>query len=71
MSMHRCEFVLPCHTHTHVEVRGQLAGVSSLLPACGFWELTSSHQTWQPLLTLSHLASGTGETSGLTETLKS
>lgn len=28
------------HTVTRVRVRGQLSGVSFLLPRCGFWDLT-------------------------------
>jgi hypothetical protein len=37
---HRCR-------RTHMEVRGQLVGVSSLLPG-GFWGLNSGHQAyWQ------------------------
>jgi hypothetical protein len=31
----------------HMEVRGQLAGVCSLLPPCGSWGSNSSIQAWQ------------------------
>lgn len=31
----------------HVEARGQLSGVSSLLSPCGSWGFNSSSQTWQ------------------------
>lgn len=50
MGMHRCELALPTVPRTCVEVIGQFAGVSSLLPSCGFWELKSGHQTWQQVL---------------------
>lgn len=36
-----------CHD-AHVEVRGQLSRVGSLLPSCGFGALNSGHQAlWQ------------------------
>ena len=35
------------HCATHVEVIGQLAGVSSLLPPCAFWRSGSGHEAWQ------------------------
>lgn len=36
-----------------MEVRGQLVGIHSFLPSCGFGGLNSGYQTWQqtPLLT--------------------
>lgn len=31
----------------NVEIGGQLGGVGSLLPLCGFWGSDSGHQAWQ------------------------
>lgn len=32
--------------YTHVEVRGELSGVNSILPLCRFQESNSDHQAW-------------------------
>jgi hypothetical protein len=50
-----------CARALHVKVRGQLGGISSLLPSCGFQRLNSSHQSGlagsKCLYPQSHLAS--------------
>lgn len=47
MRVYRCELAPPTMPRTVVGVRGQLPGVTSLLPPCGFWELKSGRQAWQ------------------------
>lgn len=56
--IHVLKFSFKYSVHTLVEIRGQLTGISSLLPVCGSQGLSSGHPAWgQGLSPLSHLAS--------------
>lgn len=54
--VYKCVYVCICTNASvhgmHVEARGQLVGVSSLLSSCGFWGSNSGCQAWKkiPLL---------------------
>ena len=61
LCVHTCVlWACPCH-NIHLEVRGQLAGDSSLCPLYGSRGLNSGHQAWQRLYTL-HCLAGPKET---------
>lgn len=46
MSTFVCACGMCAHLSTHVEVRGQVKGVSSLLSQYGSWELDVACQAW-------------------------
>lgn len=50
-----CTGGMHVHMHMHVEVRGQCAGIHSLLPVCGAGGSNSSSQVWQACIEPSHL----------------